>query len=332
MLMRTSQAVEGIFRTDLVQKHRGRLVELTPFVAFALVPVFGADHYALATQIAIYIIFAISLDLLIGYAGIITLGHSAYFGAGAYAAGIMATSGYGDPFLGLVVGALTAGALGAVVGPVILRTHGFTLLMLTLSIVFLLHEIANKATALTGGVDGLVGMNVLPIFGRFQFDLAGQVGFYYAVAVLLVVWIGVRRLVHAPIGQSVMALRDNRERSAMIGARVMPRLVGVYAFAGALAGLAGALQAHATQLVGLNTISFELSGEILVMLALGGAGRLYGAFVGPAVFLVARDILATENPVFWSFWLGSMIIIVVLFARGGVLGICDRVVAWWRLR
>lgn len=325
--MTVSAADPHRFGAALAHKHRLRPAELLPLVALLAVPLLGTDYYALGTQILISVIFAISLDLLVGYAGIVTLGHAAFFGLGAYATGIASVRGWGEPLSGLLIGAATAAAVGAVLGFIVLRTARFTLLMLTLSTVFLVSEIANKATWLTGGVDGLVGVNTWPLLGTFEFDLFGQTGFAYASVVFVAVWFGMRWLVHAPFGQAVMAIRDNQGRAAAIGMAVLPRLVLVYAISCGLAGLAGALQAEINQFVGLKDIGFELSASILVMLALGGAGRLYGAVVGPAAYLIAQDYLSKDNPVLWQLWLGIFIIAIVLFAPGGILGIVDRAIA-----
>ncbi len=312
------------FRAALRRKHRLHPGEALPALLLFAVPWLGAGYYALATQAVVTVIFALSLDLLVGYAGIVTLGHAAFFGIGAYATGIASVHGWGEPLSGLLIGAIAAAAAGALLGAVVLRTARFTLLMLTLSAVFLAGEAANKAGWLTGGVDGLTGVATWPLLGRFEFDLLGEVGYAYAATVLLAAWLGLRWLVHAPFGQSVMAIRDNPGRAAAIGIAVLPRLVLVYALAAGLAGLAGALQAEINQFVGLKDIGFELSATILVMLALGGAGRLYGAFAGPVAYLVAQDFLAKDNPVLWQLWLGMLIVAVVLFAPGGILGIADR--------
>lgn len=315
------------FYEALSRKHRLRPGEVLPFGALLAVPLLGSEYYALGTQVVISIVFALSLDLLVGYAGIVTLGHAVFFGLGAYATGIASVHGWGEPLSGLLIGAAVAAAAGALLGAIVLRTAKFTLLMLTLSSVFLAGEVANKATWLTGGVDGLVGVSTWPLLGTFEFDLFGQVGYAYASAVLLLTWFGVRWLVHAPFGQSIMAIRDNPSRATAIGIPVLPRLVLVYAISAGMAGLAGALQAEINQFVGLKDIGFELSATILVMLALGGAGRLYGAVVGPVVYLIAQDILSKDNPVLWQLWLGILIVVVVLFAPGGVLGIADRIAA-----
>lgn len=315
------------FDEALGRKHRLRWGEFLPFVALLAVPLLGSGYYAIGAQIVISIIFAISLDLLVGYAGIVTLGHAVFFGLGAYATGIVSVRGWGEPLSGLLIGATVSALFGGILGAIVLRTAKFTLLMLTLSSVFLASEVANKATWLTGGVDGLVGVSTWPLLGIFEFDLFGRTGFAYAAAVFLAVWFGVRWLVHAPFGQGIMAIRDNPGRAAAIGMAVLPRSVLVYAISCGLAGLAGALQAEINQFVALKDIGFELSASILVMLALGGAGRLYGAVIGPAAFLVAQDLLSKDNPVLWQLWLGVLIVVVVLFAPGGLLGIADRLVA-----
>lgn len=312
------------FRTALQRKHRLHPAEAVPLLLLLAVPLLGSDYYALGTQVVIAIIFALSLDLLVGYAGIVTLGHAVFFGAGAYAAGIASVHGWGEPLSGLLIGAAAAAALGALLGVVVLRTARFTLLMLTLSSVFLAGEVANKAAGLTGGVDGLTGVSTWPLLGLFEFDLFGQVGYAFAAAVLVLAWFVLRWLVHAPFGQSIMAIRDNPGRAEAIGMAVLPRLVLAYAVSAGLAGLAGALQAEVNQFVGLKDIGFELSATVLVMLALGGAGRLYGAMAGPVAYLVAQDLLAKNNPVLWQLWLGVLIVGVVLFAPGGILGIADR--------
>jgi branched-chain amino acid transport system permease protein len=315
--------MNGGFALYLRRRHRFRPIEALPILVLAAIP-FVPDYLPLATQAVIYIIFALSLDLLVGAAGIVTLGHATFFGLGAYASGLLSAHGWGEPLSGLVAGAAVAAGGGALLGAIVLRTARFTLLMLTLCAVFLAAEIANKATWATGGVDGLTGIQTSPLFGLFAFDFFGWTAFYYACAVLGLVWFSVRQFLHAPIGQGILAIRDNPERAAAIGMPVLQRLNLVFVLSAALAGVAGALQAQITQFVGLNSIGFELSAQVLVMLALGGAGRLYGAFVGPALFVVAQDQLAKLDPALWNLWLGLIVLAIVLVARGGVLGVIDR--------
>jgi branched-chain amino acid transport system permease protein len=310
---------------------RLRWPEVLPWVValagFFLLP----DYLALGARILIYILYALSLDLILGYAGIITLGHSAYFGLGAYTAGILSAKlGVTDPLLQLVAAGAGGALLGLVTGAIILRTKGLTLLMLTLAITSVLLEIANKATALTGGADGLSGVVIAPILGIFKFDIFGKTAFLYCLAVLLAGWWLVRRLIYSPFGASLTGVRENTLRMHAIGAPVYWRMVLVYTFSTALAGVAGGLLTQTYQFVGLNVLSFESAGELLVMLILGGVGRIYGAFVGPVIYLIVQDALAKQFPEYWYLGIGVMLVLVVMFARGGVLGIVDAIIA--RLR
>jgi len=316
----------------LVKSHRVRPIELLPWaVAIAAFFVFG-DYLPLGSQILIMILFAMSLDLVLGYAGIVTLGHAAFFGAGAYAAGIYAVHVSGEPLSGLVVGALAGALVGFLSGLVILRTQGLTLLMLTLAVGSLLSEAANKASFITGGADGLQGVSINPILGLFSFDLFGKTAYVYCGIILFLCWIFARRLVHSPFGRSLIGIRENVTRMNAIGSPVRGRLLTVYTISAALAGIAGALLAQTTQFVGLTTLTFERSGEIVIMLIFGGIGRLYGAFVGATLYMVAQDQLSEIDPIFWEFWIGLLLVLVVMFARGGVLGLLDRAVRRWKRR
>ena len=302
--------------------------EWLPWIA-ALAAFFVLPEYlSLGARILIYILFALSLDLILGFTGIVTLGHSAFFGLGAYIAGILgAKAGITDPLLQLAAAAAGGALLGVTTGAVILRTRGLTLLMLTMAITSVLLEIANKAGALTGGADGLSGVTVDPILGQFRFDLFGRTAFLYCLAVLFAAWFCVRRLIYSPFGAMLTGIRENAARMHAIGAPVYWRMVMVYTLSGGLAGLAGGLLTQTNQFVGLNVLGFEPSGELLVMLILGGVGRLYGAFVGPVVYLVAQDLLAKQFPEYWTFGIGTLLVLVVLFARGGILGLAERLFA-----
>ncbi len=302
---------------------------LTAGAVFFLLP----EYLSLGARILTYIVFALSLDLILGYAGIITLGHSAFFGVGAYVAGILAAKlGLTDPVLLLAAAASAAGVVGVATGAVILRTRGLTQLMLTLAIAAVSLEIANKATWITGGADGLSGITIAPIFGMFRFDLFGKTAYGWCLILLFGSWWVVRRLVYSPFGAALSGIRENAVRMHAIGAPVYRRLVTVYTVSAMIAGVAGALSTETNQFVGLNVLGFEPSGELMVMLILGGVGRLYGAFVGPAVYLTAQDVLAKQFPGSWYFGIGLMLVLVVLFARGGLLGIAEALLARGRRR
>ena len=304
---------------------RMRWPEYLPWVialaGFFLLP----EYLALGARILIFILFALSLDLILGYGGIITLGHSAFFGLGAYTAGILSAKlGVTDNFLQLAAAALAAALLGAATGAVILRTKALTLLMLTLAITAILLEVANKMSSITGGADGLSGVVVDPILGLFRFDIFGRTAFLYCLAVLAIAWYIVRRIVYSPYGAMLTGIRENTPRMHAIGAPVYWRLIVVYTLSATMAGIAGALLTQVNQFVGLNVLGFELSGELLVMLILGGVGRIYGAFIGPAIYLAAQDYLARQFPEYWYFGIGALLIAVVLFAPGGILGLIDK--------
>jgi branched-chain amino acid transport system permease protein len=316
---------------------RGRLhiFELAPW-ALAVAVYFLADSYlTVGAQILVTILFALSLDVIVGYAGIVTLGHAAFFGLGAYTAGILAVRGFGEPITGLLLAGLVSGAGGLISGAVILRTRGLTLVMLTLTVMLMLNEVANRAYWLTAGADGLFGFQIWPLFGKFRFDIYGRTAYWYCLAVLFLGWWFVRMLVYSPFGRSLTGIRENTRRMYAVGAPVRRRLVMAYTISAALAGIAGALLAQTTQSVAPSMINLDRSGTVLVMLILGGVGRLYGAFVGVPVFMLAEDTLAKQDPTYWLFWIGVAIVALVLFARGGILGIFDRLLAgthaWRRL-
>jgi branched-chain amino acid transport system permease protein len=305
------------------QARRFSAFELLPWLMICAAYFLLPEMLPLGTQILIMVIFALSLDLLLGYTGIVTLGHAAYFGVGAYTSGLLAIAGWSGPFTGLVAGAAVAALVGLVMGAIILRTKGLALLMLGMAVTLIFYELANHFPGWTGGADGLQGITVQPVFGIFEFDMYGKVGFAYAGVALFVCLLFARHLVRSPFGRSLVGIRENPTRMTAIGVPVQRRKLIVFAIAAGMAGLAGALSAQTNQFVGLNVLSFELSGTVLIVLVVGGAGRLYGAFIGAPLYFAAQDILAKGDPVFWLFWLGLILVIVATFARGGVLGLYD---------
>ena len=312
-------------RACLRRRHRLRWIEALPWALALSAYVVLPDYLAFGTQVLITIIFALSLDLVLGYAGIVTLGHAAYFGAGAYIAGMLSAHlGWSEPISALLMAALGAGIVGLVSGAILLRYHGLTLLMLTLATAIFLQELANANAGITGGFDGLLGIHFEPLLGIFEYDLWGHTSYGYALAVLFVVFVICRLIVHSPFGQSLVGIRENRRRMSAIGTPVHARLLAVYTLSAALAGVAGGLFAESNAFVTLDVLGFARSGTILIILILGGTGRLYGAFVGTVVFMVLEDELARLSPEFWQFGVGLVLVLVVLFARGGLLGLSDK--------
>jgi branched-chain amino acid transport system permease protein len=289
---------------------------LLPVAAFFLFP----NHRVLGSQILITGLFAVTLDLILGYAGIVSLGHAAFFGIGAYAAGLLAVQGWGEPISGLVV----AGAAGAVVGFatsfLVVRGSDLARLMVTLGVGLMLFEVANQIPSITGGADGLSGVTMGRIFGVFAFDLTGTTAYVYSLAVLFVLFVVMRRIVSSPFGLSLRGVRENVRRMPAIGAPVTRRLIAIYTVSAALAGVAGGLLAQTTQFVGLDVFGFPRSADLMIMLVLGGTGRLYGGLIGATVFMIAHHYLSDLNPVYWQFWLGLLLVVVVMFARGGIIG------------
>jgi len=283
---------------------------------------------ALLTRIVAIMLLVLSLDLVTGYAGVATLGHAAVFGAGAYAAGIAAAKfGITDPLLMLVIGALAGSLAGTVSSLVILRGQGLSQLVLSIAVVQLAHEAANKLSAWTGGSDGLSGIAPSPLFGLFRFDLWGRTAYVMAVVLLIAVFLVLRMVVRSPFGMLCRGIRQDKVRVRSMGAPVYFSLVRMYAIAGAVAGLGGALSAISTKVVGLDSLSFTLSAEAMVMLVLGGTGNLFGAMVGTIVFVWFEDRVSSINPFHWLTIVGALLVAVVLFAPKGLTGTLED---WWR--
>ncbi len=302
--------------------------------AIAIAFFFIAQGYlSFGTQIMIWILFALSLDLALGYAGIVTLGQAAYFGFGAYVAGIVSIHVTGDPILGHLAAIALTALIGVITGALILHTTGVTFLMLTLAISSIIFEFANKARALTGGDDGLQGMKIDPLFGVFEFNLFGHTAYLYTLVVLFAWFLIAWRIVHSPFGRSLDGIRQSPRRMRAIGTPVWWRLLAIYSIAAAMSGSAGALSAHSTRFVGLEVLSLLTSGIVTVMLILGGTRRLYGAFLGAAIYYIVQDSTAKISPHFWELIVGLMLIATVLFLEGGLmdLGRVGRnILARWR--
>jgi branched-chain amino acid transport system permease protein len=288
------------------------LCTLLPFV---LAP----NYLSLASQIAITALFALSLDLILGYAGIVSLGHAAFFGVGAYSAGLLAKHYWNEPLTGLLVAAILSGLVGYATSHIVVRFRHLALIMLTLGLGLLLHEAANSASALTGGADGLQGFRVPSVLG-FRFDLFGKVAYAYALAVLFLCFLVSRRIIHSPFGLALRGIRENATRMPAIGAPSRAHLRKVYTIAAVMAGIAGAVLTHTTSTVSLEVLSFGRSADVLVILILGGAGRLYGGILGAIIYMVARDQFSGINPQYWYFWIGLLLVAVVMFLPNGILG------------
>jgi branched-chain amino acid transport system permease protein len=314
----------------LAGQARWRVIEILFWLATLLPFVVTPDYLVLASQIAITALFALSLDLILGYAGIVSLGHAAFFGFGAYTAGLISKWGWGEPLTGLAISALAAGLLGYLVSYIIARFRHLALIMITLGFGLLLLEAANSASGLTGGADGLQGVHMWPLFGVFKFDLWGYTSYWYSLIVLFVFFLLSRRLINSPFGLSLRGIRDNAIRMRAIGAASRPHIRKIYTLSAVMAGSAGAILTQTTETVSLGVLDFQRSADVLVILILGGAGRLYGGLIGAVIFLVARDWFSGVNPQYWYFPMGALLIAVVLFLPNGILGGLAQLTGAWR--
>jgi branched-chain amino acid transport system permease protein len=278
-------------------------------------PLLLSSHALIINEIAIVALFALSLDLILGYTGIVSLGHAAFFGMGAYSAALFAKLVMPDPLLGLAVGIACAMLLGALCSATILRGTDLTRLMVTLGVALILGELANKLDWLTGGADGLQGVMMGPLLGQFEFDLTGRTAAWYSLTVLLVVFVFTRRFVNSPFGATLKAIRDNRLRAMAIGIAVNSRMAVVYTVAAALAGAAGALLAQTTGFASLDLFEFHRSADVMLILVVGGVGWLYGGVTGAIVFKLMQDAISSITPQYWTFWIGLFLVVLVLVGR-----------------
>lgn len=311
----STEASKGL-RRDLTHLARWRPMEYVFWVAaFASIFLFSG-HYLILTEIAWLALFALSLDMLLGYAGVISLGHAAYFGFGAYAAGLLAKHGIlTEPLLALLASGVAAMLLGLATSFLVMRGSDLTRLMVTLGIALVLKELANRYSDITGGADGLQGVIIKPVLGLFEFDIFGRVSYIYCLAVLFVLFLVARRIVHSPFGLSLRAIRNNPLRAGAVGIPVNYRLIAIYTIAAFYAGVAGALSTQTTAFTSLDVFSFERSADLLLVLIIGGTGYLYGGIVGAVAFKVLQDIISTFTPQYWQFWIGLILVAIVLIGR-----------------
>jgi len=302
-------------RDALLRTSRIKAWEPVLWLLALAAPVLFPSHALIINEVAIVALFAVSLDLILGYAGIVSLGHAAFFGMGGYAAALFAKHFMPDPLLGLVFGMLCAMALGAAASFTILRGSDLTRLMVTLGVGLIMYELANKLDWLTGGADGLQGVVMGPVLGKWDFDIEGRVAAYYSMGVLLVLFFVARRIAHSPFGATLKAIRDNRLRAMAIGIPVTARLFVVYTLAAAMAGAAGALLAQTTGFASLDLFDFHRSADLMLLLVVGGTGWLYGGVAGAIVFKLLQDAISAITPQYWTFWLGLFLVVLVLVGR-----------------
>lgn len=293
---------------------------IAPWIAYFLWP----NAKLLLVYMMVMGLFALSLDLLLGVTGILSLGHALFFGTGAYIAGLLAVHGWHEAISALAAAFLGSALLGWLCSLLVLRTSPLGQLVMTLALGLMGYELANRAVSITGGVDGLWGMQLDPLFGRWAFDFQGQTAFVYSYVVLLLCFLACRRLLHSAFGVTLRAIRDDADRLPALGVAPLRYQRRIYALSAALAGVAGALLAQSSQFVALDSLGFQRSAEVLMMLVLGGLGQLYGALIGAAVFVGVHDYVAALSPWYWQLWLGIFLVVVVLLGRGGLLAVLQR--------
>jgi branched-chain amino acid transport system permease protein len=309
-----------------VASYLARRARWSPFeiafwvLAFATIWLFPGK-YLILTETAILGLFALSLDLILGYAGIISLGHAAFFGLAGYTAGLLAKYELiNEPVLALLVSGLAAAALGFVTSFLVLRGSDLTRLMVTLGVALMLGELANRFSNFTGGADGLQGVSIAPIFGVFRFDMFGHNGYVYCLVILFICFLIARRMVYSPFGLSLRSLKGNPLRASAIGIPVNRRLIAIYTVSGGFAGIAGALLTQTTAFCSLDVFSFERSADLLLVLIIGGTGYLYGGLIGAVIYKFLQDWIASLTPQYWQFWIGFALVVIVLIGRERVEG------------
>jgi branched-chain amino acid transport system permease protein len=299
----------------LRRRARWRWSEVAFWLALLAAVLAFPSRAGILNEILIAGLFALSLDLILGLTGIVSLGHAAFFGLGAYAAAILSSQGLADPTLGLLIASALAGALGLATAPLLLRGSDLTRLMVTMGIALMLGEVANRNADITGGADGL-NLTMGRLLGLFPIDFTGQrTAALYSLAVLFLLFVLARRLAQSPFGLSLSAIRENRLRAGALGISTSRRIIAIYAVAAAYAGAAGALLAQTTQIVSLDLFDFHRSADVMLMLIIGGAGYLYGGIIGAAIFIVVKDVISGATPEYWEFWIGAMLVVLVLVGR-----------------
>ena len=311
----------------LHRRARWRWPEIAFWLAVLAAIVAIPARAALINEILVAGLFALSLDLILGLTGIVSLGQAAFLGLGAYTAAILASQGPADPTLGLMCGAGVAAVVGLATAPLLLRGSDLTRLMVTLGISLLLGEFANRNGWLTGGADGL-NFSMGKVLGLFPIGFTGQRNAaLYSFVVLFVLFAVARRLAQSPFGLALAAIRENRLRASALGIATSRRIVAIYAVSAAYAGAAGALLAQTTQIVSLDLFDFHRSADVMLMLIIGGAGYLYGGLIGAALFIFLRDVISAATPEYWEFWIGALLVALVLVGRERIYDAAERAVS-----
>ncbi len=301
---------------EFARRHRTLLAALFLLVFPLLVP-----FKALAVNILIYGLYALGFNLLFGYLGLLSFGHSALFGAGAYICGILMVH-VGMPWwAGVLLGCVAGAAMAAIIGTFAIRTSGIYFAMVTLALSQCIYYVFYQATGLTGGENGLRGVNVemISIFG-LRLNFVDPLTRYYVVAAFVIValWI-LSRILASPFGAVIESVRENEARARASGYDVRRVRLVTFILSGAFCGLAGALQAIHLSIVPIELMHYETSGLVVMMALLGGMGTFFGPFVGAAVFLLLENLVSLWT-VHWQLFVGAVFVVCVLFFPRGIWG------------
>jgi branched-chain amino acid transport system permease protein len=308
-------------RDSILSRHHWRTGEFVWLLAAGACYSLFPEYHALGTSVLVMVLLVLSYDLLLGFAGVLSFGHAVFFGLGAFTAGWLSLAGWTEPISAVLAAGGAGAVLAAVVGPFLLRLTGLPLLMVTLALGALVFEAAHKATPITGGDDGLSGIQFAPVLGMFEWGLGGSTSYLYVLAWLLLLFLVMKRIASSPFGVMLQGIRENPARMRLIGNGVLPHLTIAYVISGAVAAIAGGLFTESNAFVGLGVLAMDTSVDVLVMLVLGGVGSLYGALVGAPVYMLLKHFSSQWNPFYWMLIIGILLIVVVLLGRGGIVGL-----------
>jgi branched-chain amino acid transport system permease protein len=302
--------------------NRRQIALLIALVILALLPLVGAPRFLVTFlgEVFILAIAAMSLDLLVGYTGLVSMGHAGLFAVGAYAAGRVALHLSPSIWLTLPAAVLAAGLIAAAMAFFALRTSNVTFLMITLAFGQMIYALAVKWNKVTGGSDGLTG---IPRPTGLLVEMTGARLYWVALAAMLLVYGLLLRITRSPFGHVLVGIRENENRMRAVGADVRRYKLIAFTLAGGLAGLAGGLYAHYTQFVAPNLAFWTKSGEFMVMVIIGGSGTLIGSIFGTGVLMALQDVVSSHSER-WQSIMGALFILFILFARGGLMGLWNR--------
>jgi len=290
------------------------------FLLMVLVPFFLSIYYVnILSEILILSVFAVSLNILVGQTGLVSLGHAAFFGAGAYATGLAALKFSTNIFITIGIGLIFALLLALIIGLLSTKAHGFYFLMLTLACSQIFYSIVYQWTNVTGGSNGLSGIAPVDVFGGLR--LSNQVFVYYFILVVIAILLFIlSRFLHSPLGAVFIGIKENEERMKSIGYNTALYKNISFLIAGTIGGLAGGLYVIFNGFISPNDVYWTASGSVLIMVLIGGVGTLWGPVIGAAFIVILETIISsyTEN---WMMIIGAAFILFVIFAPNGIVGI-----------